>query len=495
MPGQIPSSLRRTLIAPLDPRGRVEEVEQRLIQAIELGAFGDGEQLPNEMTLAAEFGVGTVTLRDALAGLRSQGLVQTLRGRTGGTFVRHSPAEGLRRQIARLEMFSVDQLRDAADVHAAIAMAAARLATERSTPTDRGRLALQVEALAAAASPVERRLADQRFHVELAAATGSLQLTRSEEQLQSDTQALLWLEAAPDQVAAAVEEHQAILDAINQGDAEEASRSMRQHLMRETGALVARRLSLAPAALGESMAVGLQAELDAVLAGLRAAADQIFAVLSDARRLVVEARTLATEHDRILVRDDLGALYALVRSELSTSTRLSGMGVALSSQTDGSLTWVWWQSSVPEPVPLVVTLDRRHPEFYDFQEFEWFAAPVREGRRWIAGPFVDVGAANDHIVTLTEPIVSDVADGSPPAGVVGADVSVERLEEIAAPALAAVSSHAAVLNRHGVVIATNTPRWLPGTVAGQAGTNIVRRSDDELGWSVIALAPETTRSS
>src|SRR6202041_3862909 len=89
-----------SLISPLAAAGRADEVVQRVSQAIQLGLFVDGEQLPPETEFAAQLSVSAMTLREALATLRQQGLVETKRGRTGGTFVRRPPAPplGLLRQ-------------------------------------------------------------------------------------------------------------------------------------------------------------------------------------------------------------------------------------------------------------------------------------------------------------------------------------------------------------------------------------------------------------
>src|SRR5215217_3288262 len=102
MPSHLPSSARHAVLAPLDRRGRVAAVERRLADAISVGVFGDGDQLPSEAELAAQLGVATVTLREALVGLRRTGMVQTRRGRNGGTFV-HAPVETAEaRLLARL---------------------------------------------------------------------------------------------------------------------------------------------------------------------------------------------------------------------------------------------------------------------------------------------------------------------------------------------------------------------------------------------------------
>ena len=71
----------RTLFTPLDTGGRADTVTRRLAQAIRLGLLLDGERLPAESQLAGQLGVSTVTLREALATLRTMGLVETRRGR------------------------------------------------------------------------------------------------------------------------------------------------------------------------------------------------------------------------------------------------------------------------------------------------------------------------------------------------------------------------------------------------------------------------------
>jgi len=59
---------------------------------IRAGKLQPGAALPSEATLAQTFDVGRDTVRDAIASLRNDGLVTTIRGR--GTFVRE-PATDL----------------------------------------------------------------------------------------------------------------------------------------------------------------------------------------------------------------------------------------------------------------------------------------------------------------------------------------------------------------------------------------------------------------
>ncbi|TYL45709.1 FadR family transcriptional regulator [Nocardioides sp. BGMRC 2183] len=185
---------RTALFAPLDDGwGRSEAVARRLGGAIALGLIEDGEQLPPEQELATSLNVSTLTLREALADLRSKGLVETRRGRTGGSFVRvsESALAGLSR--ARLAQVGVSDLRELGDLHATIAGSAARLAAERASPTEIGRLRDLARRLASVRNESELRRVDGRFLIELAASAQSVRLTMLEIELQGEMAQLAWL--------------------------------------------------------------------------------------------------------------------------------------------------------------------------------------------------------------------------------------------------------------------------------------------------------------
>ena len=80
---------RDAVFAQLADAGRAEQVARRLADAILLGVLTPGERLPNEAELARRFGVALVTAREGLGMLRQAGLVETRRGRDGGSFVVH----------------------------------------------------------------------------------------------------------------------------------------------------------------------------------------------------------------------------------------------------------------------------------------------------------------------------------------------------------------------------------------------------------------------
>ena len=245
-----------SLISPLAAAGRAEEVVQRVSQAIQLGLFVDGEQLPPETEFAAQLGVSAMTLREALASLRQQGLVETRRGRTGGTFVRRpaSPPVGLLRE--RLRGMTTSSLRDLIDEQFAVSGAVAKLAAARASGADVRRLYTLVRQLSAAATLGSRIRADSRFHIEVAQASQSERLTRLEVGLQTQLGELLWLppEATGSAATEARElldhvavsaEHAAIADAIAAEDGDRARMLAERHVEWNLRRLTAMRLAMA----------------------------------------------------------------------------------------------------------------------------------------------------------------------------------------------------------------------------------------------------------
>ena len=77
-------------LLPLRRGTAVDEVTDRLLTAVALGAYVPGERLPVERELCAILAVSRSTVRQALARLRAAGVVEVRRGRTGGAYVTSS---------------------------------------------------------------------------------------------------------------------------------------------------------------------------------------------------------------------------------------------------------------------------------------------------------------------------------------------------------------------------------------------------------------------
>lgn len=206
------------VFAPLETMSRPELIERRLTDAIVIGLLGDTEQLPGETELAAMFGVSTVTIREALSGLRSRGLITTRRGRGGGSFV-HSPRDrtaSLVRQ--RLGCLSTAEIRDLGDHYSAIARGAATLAAQRASAADVARLQRASRLVAQETDAGARRRAEAQFHIEVAVTAQSPRLYKEEVAMQGEFGTLVWLTSDDESHAALVEHCGEMVDAVAAGD-------------------------------------------------------------------------------------------------------------------------------------------------------------------------------------------------------------------------------------------------------------------------------------
>src|ERR687893_2681668 len=82
-----PGDLLGTVLRPVRSHHAFEACVEQLATAIRLGVYPVGSALPPERDLADRLAVSRATLREAMAALRQAGLVETTRGRGGGTVV------------------------------------------------------------------------------------------------------------------------------------------------------------------------------------------------------------------------------------------------------------------------------------------------------------------------------------------------------------------------------------------------------------------------
>src|SRR4051794_15512383 len=101
--------LPEAVLRPVRGHHAFEACVERLATAIRLGVYPLGTTLPSERELAGLLGVSRATVREAMAALREAGLVETRRGRGGGTVVTLKPRSPSARAAARV---SPDRRRD-----------------------------------------------------------------------------------------------------------------------------------------------------------------------------------------------------------------------------------------------------------------------------------------------------------------------------------------------------------------------------------------------
>jgi DNA-binding FadR family transcriptional regulator len=214
------SRARSAIFAPLGDPGRATRVEQRLAEAIRSGLLADGERLPAEPELAAMLGVATVTAREALISLRAQGLVTTVRGRGGGSFVNRPKHPDDALLGSRLGAMSRVELRDRGTVYRVVLAGCAELA---ATYADDGDVDMLRDLLVSpdVADVAQWRHADAELCLSIAALTQSARLTREVVRLEADFGVLLRLPLNDAQFRRATARRQAgLVGAIAEHDGE-----------------------------------------------------------------------------------------------------------------------------------------------------------------------------------------------------------------------------------------------------------------------------------
>ena len=205
-----------------DPNSRNERAYQRLRQAILLGELEANERL-RVADLEGRFALGLTPIREALARLASEGLVQ-MEARRGAWVLETSAAEfadlmQTRRTVERLCLLAAMEHGDAA-WEADVLAAAHRLArTPLPNQSDRGDAALEWE--------TQHRL----FHAALVSACGSEWLLRFWNQLADHSQRYRKIRLKGPLVERDVHaEHQGLLDAVLRRDAKQVVALMDRHL-------------------------------------------------------------------------------------------------------------------------------------------------------------------------------------------------------------------------------------------------------------------------
>lgn len=183
---------REAVFAQLADAGRAGQVAQRLTDGIVLGVLHAGERLPSEPELARRFGVALITVREGLGILREAGLVETRRGRDGGSFVVEDAAGHRSLLTTRLRGMAQVELSDMAVYFGAILAGAAERAAERAAEGDGERLGAWLAA-ADFGTAASARTNQGGFFLEVAVLSQSARLVREQIRLQAEFGPLLLL--------------------------------------------------------------------------------------------------------------------------------------------------------------------------------------------------------------------------------------------------------------------------------------------------------------
>lgn len=203
---------------------------EQLATAIRLGVFPHGSALPPERELAEQMGVSRSTLREAIAALRTAGMVRTTRGRGGGSVVAfrppaaetdRTPATGERRE----------QLLDSLIFRRIVEPGASCLAASRQlNATERMLLTTTLVEVDQAPDSGAHRQADSRLHLAIASVTGSPMTVAAVTEVQAGLHDMLRsIPVLEPNIEHSTRQHRAIVAAILAGEPAKARRAMEQH--------------------------------------------------------------------------------------------------------------------------------------------------------------------------------------------------------------------------------------------------------------------------
>jgi GntR family transcriptional repressor for pyruvate dehydrogenase complex len=209
-------------------------VYESLSHAIHCGLLPVGARLPSEGELATLFNVSRPVVRQALAGLRQEGLLQSQRG--SGSYVQNSPP-GLDGMGTLPSGADLSRILQGVELRLVIEPEAAYMAAMRRSTADLHRLTESVRAFERATRLGEpTHTHDYGFHQGVARATANPRLADAVRALEYDVSHAVrvwrhWGRMRPTaRLQDPVDEHRMVLDCIRTQDAEGARRAMRSHI-------------------------------------------------------------------------------------------------------------------------------------------------------------------------------------------------------------------------------------------------------------------------
>ena len=212
------------VLRPIRTGNAFEETVERLLHAIKLGVFTEGERMPAERGLAARLGVSRATLRDAIRVLEQHGYVESRRGRTGGTFVTYRATPGSSipdgaEEIVRSMRQPGSDLDDALTLRSVLEVGAAEAAARRELDDGERRLLMGRLADCEAAGLAGYRQMDSRLHLAIAEVTGSPSLAAAVADVRMRVNDLLdQIPLLTPNIDHSSAQHRAMVEAILAGD-------------------------------------------------------------------------------------------------------------------------------------------------------------------------------------------------------------------------------------------------------------------------------------
>lgn len=206
-------------------------IAAHMLERIEAGGLTAGARLPTEAQMARDFGVSRAVIREAIAQLRNEGLVETRQG--AGAFVGDLTARPIRLDAA--QDMDRQAFRQLFQLRIPLEIEAAALAAQHYSASDLARIRKALAQLDQADDSADGSVAaDLEFHRAVAEATGNPYfvqfLTAISDRIAHVIRAARCESSADTLIEQTRHEHAAIARAIIAGDAASARAAMRAHL-------------------------------------------------------------------------------------------------------------------------------------------------------------------------------------------------------------------------------------------------------------------------
>jgi GntR family transcriptional regulator, transcriptional repressor for pyruvate dehydrogenase complex len=224
-------------IIPINRTSLSDQIAGQLMDLISDGHLAPGQRLPSERDLSKEFGVGRTSLREGLRSLVAMGILEARVGE--GTFVRREGGKLLESALERGLLFDGKRLEDLIETRLMLETQTAFLAATRATEADWEEMEAVVARMEAALEKPDVYLeVDLHFHLLVARATQNSVLhhligtirTYLHEWIRGSLEAG-GSAAEAGRAGQSLQQHQGILGALWDRDAEKSQQLMREHIL------------------------------------------------------------------------------------------------------------------------------------------------------------------------------------------------------------------------------------------------------------------------
>lgn len=214
-----------------------ERLAHQILAAVSVGVLQPGERLPSERQISADLGVSRTSVRLALNRLSALGVVESRRGRHGGTFVGTWQGSAESAQMVRQTLEPVRRdLEAMIDFRSLVEQLIARTAAERHSRADARAMRSALSAYRAAENAEKSREADRALHSAIANSAGNEHLA----QLSADLVSRVNLGFAnepysPELHRRAAKQHAALVKAVTARDGDRSAQIAGEHFQVTTG--------------------------------------------------------------------------------------------------------------------------------------------------------------------------------------------------------------------------------------------------------------------